>query len=166
MKTAILLIAFLMTVVAYGQIKQPAVRKKRVSWEDIPCNCDSLLKACKEDPCLGLTLMSDSSYFFYKINVYCFNKLCKFYINSSNIYHLYYFDNWEGQPMYLNLSLGKSFYKLDLLLWMRYFHCPDKNKIAQRKYDSFDVMERHTMEGARLVKDTAFDFDSTILWQE
>ncbi len=157
-KCIIFLLVFISWINSNGQ-------SKFIPWEDVKCNCDSIINACYKNPCTGLSLLSDSSYFFYKMNPYCFNRVCNYYYQGTKISHAQYLD-FNNVVNYINLSLGKSLYKVDLLLWMKYYGCLDTHNLTQRIYGEFDKFERHEIRNWNHngLKDKVFD--STILWQK
>ena len=127
-------------------------------WDSVRCNCDSVLNICRDNPCVGLTLISDSMYFYYKLNPDCINAIHKYYMKTTNIYHVIGHDfSEQGLAYYTNTSFGKSLYKMDLLLWMRYYHCLDNNNLIKKRYGDFNGSEREALKMWQRYNNNSFD---------
>lgn len=127
-------------------------------------NCDSICQVIKNDPCLGLRLLSDSALFCTHVDYRCASRLWRFYGNSTRIHHYF---NCDPIPAvsYSSMNMGKSLLKMDLLLWMRYYGCPDSTNLQHKHYGDFSE-ERDAIN--RLFEDNSpslRDFDTTILWK-
>ncbi len=134
-------------------------------WEERKCNCDSILRVIKQKPCLGLSLISDSN-FIYTINTFCLEDICHFYATKTKIRHLYVAPICYSDGLnYSNISFGKSFYKMDMLLWMRKLGCGDSTKLQKKHYGDFDVMERREIDRMYNSNMPVKNFDTTILWK-
>lgn len=106
--------------------------------------CDSLKDIVYSAPCKMLSNLSDSIFLDRYISWYCLPGVARTFRAASGIAPN--FQSGSHELNYYNLSLGKSLFKHDLIMWSRYFGCPDTVALKARKYGHFSSYEYHDIE--------------------
>ena len=115
----------------------------------------------KVSPCELLKQLSDSLIrFAYFQNHECINETVHLLAQKSGIYPQWRC-NFAGCA-YLSYSLKKSIFKIDLLKWMRYFHCVDTINLRKITGGNFSAEELKFIKDRESV---GYSVDTTILNQ-
>ena len=127
--------------------------------------CDSLKDIVYSAPCEMLSNLGDSIFLHRYISWECLPGVARTFRAASGIAPN--FQSGSHELNYYNLSLGKSLFKHDLIMWSRYFGCPDTVALKARKYGHFNSYEYHDIEHHNKVINTnpghKIYIDTTIL---